>query len=330
MSDVLECCGIGAFSKLAIGKTGSTLTRMDFLNFVPNIVKVLADGSTKAIRGTLDHQATSVAEGVLHVRFKTTFWVTPDKMAILMLSLGFTASGDTWTMGDVIPDSTIVLTPGGAEDFTFTGCIPANFIISGQKGVDPQMIEINWVGKTMTSLAGGTFSYGTMLEGYPFAYATQGTGNANTVTLGSPYSTTIKSPQIKLYMDYHLIVEFNNSVTAVAICPSDHDMTIGMSALFSNCDGTMPLLDLPVGGQSPTTATPLSGNVVGSTLVWNMQRLLPDTNNSQCQISLANVKPIAQFPRIVKNDLNRLPLNFRAYASGSTAMCTILNVIDGV
>lgn len=301
---------------------------MDFLNFRPQIVKVLADGAVKAIRGTLDHQATSVAEGVLHVKFRTSLWLTPEKMAILMLSLGFTAAGTTWTMGDVIPDSTIVLTPGGGPDWTFTGCIPSDFIISGQKGPDPIMIDIGWVGKTMTSLAGGTYTYGTMLEGNPFAFATQGTGNANTVTLGAPYSQTIKTPQIKLYMDYHLVVETNNSVTATNICPTDHDMTIGMSAMYSNCDATLALLDLPIGGQSPTTATPLSGDVAGCTLVWNLQRLLADGKNSQFQVSIPNVKPVAQFPRIVKNDYNRLPLNLKCFASGATAMFTALNIID--
>jgi len=316
MADVDGCCGVGALSKLAMGKTNSTLTRMDFIRFVPQVVKTLSDGSVKTIRGTLDHMETSVAQGLLHVRFRTVMYMTAAKMDIILPMLGFTEVANVYTLGDVIPESTLVLAPGSAPEHTFTGLMPSDWIISGQKGADPIMIDIGWVGKTWAQNPSGTYSFGALTEGYTYPFAAQGTGQAATITLGAPYSQTLAMPQVKFAVDNKLVVEFNNSITATNICPTDREIVIGTSALYSTCDGNDDLFSIPMGG-----------NVAGATFSWDLQRTV-GTNN-QTTINVANVKPIARMPRIIKNDFNRLPLNFNGYATPSTAALMITNINAG-
>jgi len=317
--------GVGARAKMAIGLTGSTLTTMDFVEFSPGIVKNYADGSTKAMRGTLDHNSISVTEGLLHVRFRTRFWVTAAKMNTLLLSLGFTASGDTWTIGDAIPQSTMVFTPDGSPDNTFAGLMPSDFVMAGQKGSDPNFIDIGWVGSGWTQAANGTYSYPTITEGYPYAFGvTPNTGYAATFTLGSPYSLNLFVPQVRVQMDYKLAVEFNNSTVATSILPTDHVLTVSTSCLYDTADGFTNLVTLPLG--IPSSTAP---DVTGCSFAWDMKNLYGGSQN-QTQVSIANVKPTARFPRIVKNDFNRLPLNFLAFASGSTPSMVITNVSSGV
>ena len=62
----MNCCGIGALSKLAIGLSAGTPTRMDFVEVhSTKVFKSLSDGSSKTIRGTLDPINQNVAEGML-------------------------------------------------------------------------------------------------------------------------------------------------------------------------------------------------------------------------------------------------------------------------
>jgi hypothetical protein len=326
MSDSLFCCGIGALSKLAIGKTGSSFNRLDFLDFTPQIIKEYADGSKRAIRGSLDHSSVTVAEGPLHLRFRTKFWLTAAKMDLLLPSLGFTVSGDTWTIQDSIPESTVILTPSGAPDNTFTGCIPSDFVMQGQKGQNPILIDIGWIGSQWTQQTNGTYSYGSLNEGFPYAFAvTPNTGYADTITLGSPYSNTLAVPMFRVQMDFHTLVEHNNSVFATNICPSDHDLSVSTSTIYTTCDGTTNLITLPLG--APSSAVP---DVAGCSLTWNLQNQAGGSNN-QTQLVIANVKPSVRFPRVVKNEYNRLPINFGGFAvPGGAASMVFTNVSSGV
>lgn len=315
MTDTFSCCGTGAASKLAIGKTGSTATRMDFNEFVATkIVKVLSDGSTKAIRGTLDHMDTNAAEGMLFVEFRTKMWLTAAKMAVLLPCMGFSTASSVYTVGDTMPECSIILGTAGTKEHTFGGCVCSDFVISGQKGSNPIEIDIGWVGMTWSEQSNGTFftsqTTPAMTEGYTYPFA-QGTNNVSSL---SALGQTVYFPNFRLKMDYKLVTEFNNSVVATNICPTDHELTFATSALYSTCDGTEPLLD-----------TPLAGTTDGASITLNFTRTLAGPVTHQTQFVIANAKAIARPPSIRKNDFNRLPLNFRGYAHSTTASLVVTN-----
>ena len=315
MADTFSCCGTGALSRLAIGKIGSTATRMDFTEFHSvEIVKTLSDGGAKAIRGTLDHIDTNVAEGMLFVKFRTRMWLTSAKMAILLPCLGFTQLSTVFTVSDTMPECNVILGPAGTKEHTFGGCICSDFVISGAKGSNPIEIDIGWVGMTWAENTNGTFftsqTSPAMTEGYTYPFA-QGANNVSTL---SALGQTVYFPNFRLKMDYKLVTEFNNSVTATNVCPTDHDLTFATSALYSTCDSTEPLLD-----------TPLAGTTTGAAITLNFTRTIPGPTTYQTQFVITNAKAIARPPSIKKNDFNRLPLNFRGYAQSSTKSLVITN-----
>lgn len=308
------CCGVGAMSKLAIGLASGTQTRMDFIHFTPNITKTLSDGSGNTIRGTLDHSGNSVAQGMLHVKFRTSFYMTAAKMDVLLPCLGFTESTDVWTLGNVLPLSTVVVGPSGAPEDTYSGCVPTDFVIMGRKGQDPVVIDIGWIGKTWASAAAGTFftsqSSPAMTEGYAYPFAATGSGNASSLNI---LGQSLAFPQFRLSMDYKILEEFNNSVTATNLCPSDHVLKFATSALYSTCDGNTDLWTEPMGG-----------DITGASLTMNFQRLVGAANH-QTQVVVANAKLIARAPEIKKNDYNRLPVNAVGYATDAAALLVITN-----
>jgi len=308
------CCGAGAMSRLAIGLSSGTPTRMDFIDFNPTgIVKAIVDGGKKAIRGTLDPIDTDVAEGLQFVKFRTRMWLTAAKMDILLPCMGFTEVSDVFTLGDTLAAVKVIVGPAGAKEQVYDNCVCSDWKVIGQKGSDPILIDIGWIGKTAVEQNNATFftsqSSPAMTEGYVYPFP-DGTNNATTLNL---LNQTVTFPQCVLSMDYHIIQEFNNSVTATNLCPSAHDLTFQTSALYSNCDSTEPLY-----------STPLAGTITGNALTLNFQRTV-GTDNYQTQFVIANAKAIARPPRIVKNDYNRLPIHMQGFASGSTALLVVTN-----
>lgn len=323
-----SCCGAGALSKLAIGPHGGTITRMDFIDFDgKDIVKVLSDGGERAIRGTLDHIDTDATEGMLYVQFRTKMYLTSAKMAFLLPALGFTAGSSSssssgtqtpFTLGDTIPYSTVIVGPAGTDEYTLDNCVPTDWVISGQKGVDPITIDIGWMGQTLTHAAAGTFFVSqtspAMTEGYVYPYA-QGANNTTSMTFGSPYSATAHFFQFKLAMNYKVVREFNNSVTATNLCPTDHDLKLGTGLLFSSCDSTEQYFDTPI-----TSAT----SAQSATVTLDFERIV-GSSNYKTSIAIAAAKLVPRFPAIIRNDLNRLPVLAQCYATASTAMLIITN-----
>lgn len=311
-------CGAGSLSRLAIGLHGGTPTRMDFVEWKPvKMLKALSDGGDKAIRGTLDHIDTNVTEGLTYVEFRTMMWMTSAKMDVLLPCLGFTEVSDVFTLGDSLPYSKIILGPAGTKEHVFDNVVPTDFVVSGQKGSDPIMIDIGWMGTTWAEQSNATFftsqSSPAMTEGYIYAFPNPTSGGTASLNL---LGQTVYYPQFKLAVDYGIIREFNNSVTATNLCPTDHKITFATSALYSSCDGNEALID-----------TPLAGTTTGASLTLNFQRTV-GVQNHQTQFVIANAKAIARPPVIVKNDFNRLPIQMMGYASGSTAALVVTNKVN--
>jgi len=314
MANSYSCCGTGALSRLAIGLDGGTPTRMDFIDYNGGqVVKALSDGSLRAIRGTLDPIDTNVGEGLTFVRFRTRFYVTAAKMAVLLPCLGFTAVSTVWTLGDTIPFSKVILGPAGTKEQVFDNCIPTDWVVEGQKGSDPITIDIGWVGKTWAEQDNATFftsqSSPAMTEGYVYPFP-DGANGATTLSL---LGQTVYFPRFRLAMDYGVVTEFNNSVTATNLCPTKHDLKFATSALYSSCDSTEPLI-----------TTPLGGDVTGSSLTLNFSRTV-GTDTFGTQFVIANAKAIARPPSVKKDDFNRLPINMQGYATSGTALLVITN-----
>lgn len=309
-----SCCGVGALSKLAIGLSSGDPTRMDFIRFQPNITKTLSDGSVHAIRGALDHRQEAAAEGLLHIKFRTSFYLTAAKMDVLLPCLGFSESTDVWTLGDTLTDSTIVVGPSGAPEDTYTGCVPTDFVITGQKGSDPVHIDIGWVGKSWSTASAGTFftsqSSPAMTEGYVYPFAVSGAGNTSSLNI---LGQSLAFPMFRLSMNYHILEEFNNSVTATNLCPSDHDLKFATSALYSTCDSNTGLW-----------TTPMAGTTTGASLTLDFQRTI-SALIYQTKFVVANAKLIARAPEIKKTDYNRLPINAVGYATSGAALLVITN-----
>lgn len=311
----MNCCGLGATSRLAIGLSADTPTRMDFIEVhSTKVIKTLSDGSSKTIRGTLDPVEVNVAEGMLFIRFRTRLWITAAKMAILLPCLGaVNTSGNIWTLEDSIAPSKIIVGPSGAPEVTYDGAIPTDVIWEGRKGSDPQMMDIGWIAKTRVPATAGTFFISqtspVMLEGYVYPYPD---GQYN-VTRFNLEGLDRQFPLYRLALDFGTIDEFNQSVTATNLCPTKHDLTFSASSLYSVCDSTTDLL-----------STPMSGDVTGDELVIDLERIVGATTYETI-FTVANVKLIAQDPNIKKNDFNRLPINGKGYATVSSPMLTITN-----
>lgn len=302
-------------SNLAIGLSAGTPTRMDFISVhSTKVFKSLSDGSSKTIRGTLDPVDVNVAEGMLFVQFRTKLWLTAAKMEILLPCLGFTQVGDDWTLVDALPASKIIVGPGGAPEVTYDGAVPTDVTWEGRKGSDPIMMDIGWIAKTRTTAAAGTFFVSTtspaMTEGYVYPYP----DGAYNVTTYNVQGADRQFPLFRLHLDYGTISEFNQSVTATNLCPTDHNLTFGASALYSTCDSTTDLL-----------SDPMSGDVTGDSLTIDLERLVGATTYKTI-FTVANMKLLAQDVNIVKHDFNRLPINAKGYSSGGDPMLVITNV----
>lgn len=311
-----QCCGVGATSKLAIGlMADANPTRMDFNHFYGDrVIKTLSDGSSQTIRGTLDRVDKNVAEGMLHVRFRVKMWMSALKNEKLLQCMGLTNVSTLWTLGDTLPPCKVIVGPSGAPEVTYNDCIVTDWFVSGQKGQNPIQIDIGFVGKTRTTAAAGTFFVSqtnpALVEGYVYPYP----DGTYSVTRFNVLGADRYFPLFRLGLDYHVIEEFNQSVVATNLCPTDHDLTFGASSLYSVCDSSTDLLSIP-----------MSGDTSGGPLTIDLEREV-EGDTFETIFNIANAKLIARDPSIVKNDFNRLPIMARGFATDSEPLLKITNV----
>lgn len=302
-----SCCGIGALSKLAINGV-----RYEFIEFLPTrLVKILSDGSQFAIRGQLDRDQVDVTEGILFVEFMVSMYLTPEKMDNLLPIMGLAESPtDTFTIGDTLNDYTVIVGPNGAKEQTFSNCLVSKWRVHGRKGADPMRLDLHFVGKGWSEQTAGTFftsnTSPAMVAGTPMAF----TNGSMTLLSATRYFN-----QISLSVDYGVVTEFNNSVTATNNCPTTINIDIGTSVLYNTCDGNTDLWTNPMGG-----------DITGSAFVFNMQRTV-SAANYQTQFTIANVKLVPRPPTIRKNDLNRLPVQLVGFSNGATRSIVVSNKV---
>ena len=307
---VSSCCGTGSLSKLSIGASGGTLSRMDFIEFNPTkIIKTLSDGSQNTIRGTLDHNSTAASEGPAWVEFRTTMYLTAAKLDVLLPLLGLAESPtDTFTLADALSPSKIVLSPNGGKDHTFDNVYPDRWTIHGQAGTDPIRIDIDWCAMSWAEATLGTYTHGTTVEGFPYSFHGQGSMTLEGVTR---YFN-----QVRIGLDYGLIKERNNSLYLSNVCPSDHSLSFGTGVLYSTCDSNTDLYTVPM-----ATATAATGSQL--TVGWSR---VVGAATYGTSIVVGNVKLLPRFPGIKKSAFNRLPVFGTGYAvTGGAGLLTVVN-----
>lgn len=282
---------------------------MDFIEFSPTrFIKVLTDGSSRAIRGRLDHNANAVVEGLQFVEFRISMYMSALKNDTLLPIMGMTESpADTFTLGDTLNPTTVILGPKASKEQVFSDCYCGRWMVSGQKGTDPVRLDLWFTGKTWSEQTIGTFFVSdtspALNEGYYYAFT-----NGSMNLLGAERYFN----QFRMVMDYGLITEFNNSLSATVVCPTDHRLQIATGVLYSDCDSTTDLWTVPMGGD-------VSGNS------FNLTFNRADVSKST-EFSVSNVKLIARPPRVVKNDFLRLPINGEGYALGTAPLLVASNV----
>lgn len=311
-----SCCGVGALSRIAIGLAVNTPTRIDFTHFYGDrVIKTLSDGSTQTVRGTLDRTELNVAEGMLHVAFRVRMWMSAAKNQVLLPCMGFTNVSTLWTLSDILPACKVIVGPAGAPEMTYDGCVVSDWICSGQKGQNPIMLDIGFIGKTRVTNAAGTFftsqTSPAMTEGWVYGYP----DGTYSVTRFNVLGADRYFPLFKLGLNNHVVTEFNQSTTATNLCPTDHELTFGSSSLYSVCDSSTDLLSIP-----------MSGDTTGGPLTIDLERQVEATNY-QTIFNVANAKLIGRDTSISKADFNRLPIMARGYAlAAGGPMLTITNV----
>lgn len=313
---MVNCCGTGSASKIALGLSAGSPTRLDFTHFYGDrVVKTLSDGSSQTIRGTLDRTEQNVAEGMLHVIFRVRMWMTALKNVVLLPCMGFTNVSTLWTLGDTLPACKVIVGPAGAPEITYDGCYVSDWFVMGQKGQNPIMIDIGFIGKTRVENPAGTFfisqSNPAMTEGWVYGYpdGTYSTTRFNLLGADRYF------PMFRLGLNNGIVTEFNQNTNATNICPTDHDLTFGASSLYSVCDSSTDLV-----------TEPMSGDTTGGPLTIDLERTVEATTYETI-FNVANAKLIARDTSITKNDFNRLPIMARGYAlAAGGPMLTITNV----
>lgn len=301
-----ECCSVGALAKLAINDV-----RMDFIDFQPiRIVRPLSDASERSIRGRLDRSSTAVASGILYVDYRVGMYMTKLKMDTLLPIMGLVESPDnTFTLGNALAGVDVVLGPSGSPEVTFGDSFVNRWLVRGVRGGDPVRIDIWFRAKTRTENAAGTYFVSdtnpALVEGYPYQL-TQGSMNL--------HAATRYFHQFAIGLDYRLDAEWNNSVTATNICPTDHDISVGTGVLYSTCAGTDDLV-----------TDPFSGDVDGDSFTLTFSRS-GGGQTLTTEFSIGNVKLIPQQPGITsKNLLIRAALSGKGYAVGTAPSLIVTN-----
>lgn len=305
-----SCCATGALSKLALNGN-----RYEFIQFVPTkIVQIASDGSTQAIRGTLDRNIIDVTYGLQFVEFYVDFWLHPTQLDTLLPLADMPESPtDTFVLGDALPTFfDIVLGMNNVKEQKFGNAVVSGWRIHGAKGDQPVKFTMRFVAESWTEqTAGTTFvssSNPAMIDG-PLMSFTNGT-----MTL---QGSTRAFNQVSYDVDYALQKEFNNSQTLTNICPTSHDITIGTSVLYTTCDGNNDLITTPLGAVDQAA----------SSFVLNFQRTV-SAGNYQTQVTTPAVWLMPRPPAVQKRSFNRLPVQGIGLASGGTPACTILNKVN--
>jgi hypothetical protein len=283
-------CAQGFSAALAIN--GQTV---EFNRIRELTVRELVDNGQLAIRGRLDHPKERVSLGRLIIGFEFTCNPSPAEMDVYLPLMGFTQSPtDTFTIGDSYTAFTSII-DRVTKVHTYTNCVMGRTVFHGQRGAQPIGMTQQVLARGFTEGVAGSFS-ATALD-LDICYGFQ----EGTVTL---QAATRDFDRFQLILDPHMEVQWNNSTTPTAICPTDREITLDLSTPYTS-------------DESDLFTTPLS-SVAGAavTLAWSR-------GGQSTSFAFPNGKFIARPPSIPGKRQIRLPLHMRMYRSSTSAACVV-------
>ena len=278
-------CAQGFASRLSINGQ-----QVEFIRIRELTVRELVDNGQLAIRGVLDHSKERVTLGRLIVGFEFTANPSPAELDVYLPLWSFSQSPtDTFTIGNSYSTFTSVI-DRVTKVHTYSSCVMGRTVLSGQRGSQPILLTQQVLGVNLTE--GTDFGSPTALD-TDICYAF----HEGTWTYGG---TSYAFDRFNWVLDPHLEVQWNNSATATAICPTDRENTLSLSTPYTS-------------DESALFTTPLS-SATGAAATLAFSR-----SGQSTSIAFANLQSIARPPGIPNKGQIRLPLHYRAYKSGSTA-----------
>lgn len=279
-------CAQGYASQLAINGQA-----MEFLRIRDLTVRELVDNGDFAIRGILDHVKERVTLGRLHIGFEVTMNPSPAELDVLLPLMGFSESPtDTFTDTDTISTFTSII-DRVTKVHTYTSCKIGRATFFGQRGSQPIGLTMQILGTGFSEGASGSFSATAIDTDICYAF------HEGTLTLRS---SSRAFDRFRWTRDNHLQVQWNNSSTPTEICATQRTNTLSVSTPYTS-------------SESDLFTTPLSAAAgAAGTLAWSR-------GGQSTSVAFANLKEIAAPPPIPGKQEIRLPVNLRAYKSGSTA-----------
>lgn len=279
-------CAQGFDAQLAINGQA-----MEFLRIRELTVRELVDNGDQAIRGILDHVKERVTLGRLHIGYEVTMNPSPAELDVLLPLMGFTESPtDTFTDTDTLTTFTSII-DRVTKVHTYTSCKIGRAVFSGQRGSQPIALTMQILGTGFSEGASGSFSASAIDTDICYAFH-EGTLSAR--------SASRAFDRFQWVRNHHLQVQWNNSTTPTEICATQRTNTLSFSTPYTS-------------SESDLFTTPLSAATgAAATLAWSR-------SGQSTSVAFANLKEIAAPPPIPGKQEIRLPVNFRAYKSGSTA-----------
>lgn len=282
-------CAQGFASRLSLAGQ-----KFEFLRIQEHTVRELVDNGDLAIRGVLDHSKERVTLGRLHIGFTVTMNPSPAELDVLLPYMGFSESPtDTFTDTDTISSFTAVI-DRVTKVHTYTGCKIGRVVFSGQRGSQPIAVQIQ--------ILGTGFSEGTDF-GSPTALDTDIVYAFHEGTLTARSASTAFD-RFQWVRDCHLEVQWNNSATPTAVCPTNRTNIVSVSTPYTS-------------DESGLFTTPLSASAGAAlTLAWTRA-------GQSTSVAFANAKEIARPPSIMGKGLIRLPVTWQCFKSGSSAAVVV-------
>jgi hypothetical protein len=284
-------CAQGFASKLAINGQ-----QVEFIGGIRDLsLRELVDNGQVAIRGNLDHTKERVTLGRLIVGFEFTCNPSPAELDVYLPLMGFAESPtDTFTLGNTYGTFTSII-DRVTKVHTYTSCVMGRSIFRGQRGSQPNSLTQQVLGVNLTEGASGSFSATALDTDIAYAF-TEGVFTYS----GTAYAFD----RYQWLLDPRMEVQWNNSTTATAICPTDRVNVLSLSTPYTSDE--QALFTTPLASAAGAAAS----------LAWSR-------GNQSTSIAFANLKSLARPPVIKGKGQIRLPLHFNNYRSGSTVSTVI-------
>lgn len=260
-----------------------------------------ATGSTivsEGTRGTRSQSVERTAPGPYEVAGQIVCNPSPVEMdRLLPRILGADESTDTFALAETLPDF-LVCVDKVAKVFTYSGCKVSRATFSGGRG-QPIRLALDIIGKTEAEGNAGTYPSLTIDTGAFYVF------NQGVLTIGG---TAYEFDDFQLIIDNAVQARFGNSATATSVAPGDRIITLSVSTPYTSDEVALFTGRLAANASAAATLVFTNGNT-------SITFTLPAIKWSDP----ASPEVASKTSEIL------LPVNYRAFKTGSSAELTITN-----